>query len=96
MGGRAPRGYGRDDDEPRLYSLGERYVHLQAPRPENGGHQKPVLRRVPHIIANWLCLGLFAVPSYAAEVVSHVDGDTVAVRVQVWPAGNLVIPRVLV
>ena len=48
------------------------------------------------MIAGWLCLGLFAVPSYPAEVVGHVDGDTVAVQVHVWPAANLVIPRVLV
>ena len=48
------------------------------------------------MIAGWLRLELFAVPSYAAEVVGHVDGDTVAMRVQVWPAGDLVIPRVLV
>lgn len=32
------------------------------------------------MIAGWLRLGLFAVPSYAAEVVGHVDGDTVAMR----------------
>lgn len=48
------------------------------------------------MMAGWLCLGLFAVPSYPAEVVGHVDGDTVAIQVQVWPAANLVIPRVLV
>lgn len=96
MGCRAPRGYRRDDDDPRLYSRRERYDYLPSPGPENGGHQKPVLRRVPHMITGWLRLGLFAVPSYAAEVVGHVDGDTVAMRVQVWPAGDLVIPRVLV
>lgn len=48
------------------------------------------------MIAGWLRLGLFALPSYAAEVVGRMDGDTVAVRVHIRPAGNLVIPRVLV
>lgn len=48
------------------------------------------------MMAGWLCLGLFAVPSYPTEVVGHVNGDTVAVQVHVWPAANLVSPRVLV
>lgn len=36
-----------------------------------------------------------AVPTYDA-VVGHVDGDTIAVQVHIWPPSQLVLPRVLV
>lgn len=35
-------------------------------------------------------------PTYDAVVVGHVDGDTLAVQVHVWPPSQLVLPRVLV
>lgn len=36
-----------------------------------------------------------AKPVYHATVVDHVDGDTLAVQIHVWPPSNLVLPRVL-
>lgn len=38
------------------------------------------------MIAGWRYLGLFAMPSSAAEVVGHADGDIGDVRRQVWLA----------